>query len=118
MALFRIGCFGFTILTIESPRAFLSQRNCFESIDFIFCFNSTGESAFRWGAELGMSRGLLSETYEVTGHVGACLPVLELRLRGVCFGRGVCWDGLVLIRLLRKGLRNGAYLKMGNFARE
>ena len=54
----------------------------------------------------------------MTGHGGACLPVLELRLRGVCFGRGVCWDGLVLIRLLRKGLRNGAYLKMGNFARE
>ena len=77
MALFRIGCFGFTILTIESPRAFLSQRNCFESIDFIF-FDGTGESAFRCRAELGMSRGLLSETYEVTGHVGACLPVLEL----------------------------------------
>jgi len=50
-------------------------------------------------AELGMSRGLLSEAYEVTGHGGACLPVLELRLRGVCFGRGVCWDGLVLIYL-------------------
>ena len=54
----------------------------------------------------------------MASHGGACLPVLELRLRGVCFGRGVCWDGLVLIRLLRKGLRNGAYLKMGNFARE
>ena len=53
-------------------------------------------------AELGMSRALLSEAYEVTGHGGACLPVLELRLRSVCFGRGVCWDRLVLIRLLRK----------------
>ena len=77
MALFRIGCFLFTILTIESPRAFLSQRNCFESIDFIFCFNSTGESAFRWGAELGMSRVLLSELVRGTDHGGTCLPVLE-----------------------------------------
>ena len=76
MALFRIGCCGFTILTIESPRAFLSQRNCFESIDFIF-FDGTGESAFRCGAGLGMSRVLLSEACEVTGHGGACLPVLE-----------------------------------------
>ena len=117
MALFRIGCFLFTILTIESPRAFLSQRYGFESIDFIF-FDGTGESAFRCRAELGMSRALLSELVRGTDHGGACLPVLELRLRGVCFGRGVCWDGLVLIRLLRKGLRNGAYLKMGNFARE
>ena len=73
MALFRIGCFGFTILTIESPRAFLSQRNCFESIDFIFCFNSTGESAFRWGAELGMSRALLSEACE-RDESCRCLP--------------------------------------------
>ena len=85
---------------------------------FYFFFEGTGESAFRCGAGLGMSRVLLSEACEVTGHGGACLPVLELRLRGVCFGRGVCWDGLVLIRLLRKGLRNGAYLKMGKFARE
>ena len=84
MALFRIGCFFFTILTIESPRAFLSQRYSFESIDFIF-FESAGESAFRWGAKLGMSRGLLSEAYEVTGHGGACLPVLELRPQSVCF---------------------------------
>ena len=38
MALFRIGCFLFTILTIESPRAFLSQRYGFESIDFITDF--------------------------------------------------------------------------------
>ena len=28
-------------------------------------------------AELGMSRALLSEAYEVTGHGGAYLPVLE-----------------------------------------
>ena len=41
-------------------------------------------------------------------HGGACLPVLELRLRGVCFGMGVCWDGLVLIRLLRKVERKGS----------
>ena len=73
MALFRIGCFGFTILTIESPRAFLSQRNCFESIDFIFFFESKGESAFRWGAVLGMSRALLSEACE-SDETGQCLP--------------------------------------------
>ena len=89
MALFRIGCFFFTILTIESPRAFLSQRYSFESIDFIF-FDGTGESAFRWGKGLGMSRVLLSEAYESDRHGGACLPVLELRPRSVCFGRGVC----------------------------
>ena len=41
----------------------------------------------------------------MASHGGACLPVLELRLRGVCFGRGVCWDGLVLIRLQRKAKR-------------
>ena len=64
MALFRIGCFFFTILTIESPRAFLSQRYRFESIDFIFFFERTGESAFRCGAGLGMSRALLSEACE------------------------------------------------------
>ena len=40
MALFRIGCFFFTILTIESPRAFLSQRYSFESIDFIFALKA------------------------------------------------------------------------------
>ena len=34
--LIQIGCFLFNILTIESPRAFLSQRYGFESIDFIF----------------------------------------------------------------------------------
>ena len=73
---------------------------------------------FRGDAGLGMNRVLLSEVCESDRSWRACLPVLELRLRGVCFGRGVCWDGLVLIRLLRKGLRNGAYLKMGNFARE
>ena len=32
---------------------------------------------FRCGAGLGMSKALLSEAYEVTGHGGACLPVLE-----------------------------------------
>ena len=44
---------------------------------FIFFFERTGESAFRWDAGLEMSRELLSEAYEVTGHGGACLPVLE-----------------------------------------
>ena len=72
MALFRIGCFLFTILTIESPRAFLSQRYSFESIDFIF-FESAGESAFRWGAKLGMSRVLLFEVYE-SDRSWRCLP--------------------------------------------
>ena len=72
MALFRIGCFLFTILTIESPRVFLSQRNCFESIDFIF-FDGTGESAFRWDAGLGMSRALLSEACE-RDESWRCLP--------------------------------------------
>ena len=77
MALFRIGCFLFTILTIESPRAFLSQRYNFESIDFIF-FDGTGESAFRWDAELGMSQtGYYSEACESDRSWRACLPVLE-----------------------------------------
>ena len=92
MALFRIGCFGFTILTIESPRAFLSQRNCFESIDFIFCFNSTGESAFRWGAELGMSRALLSEACEC-GESWRCLP----------FGLRTTTTGCVLLKWCVQG---------------
>ena len=91
MALFRIGCFGFTILTIESPRAFLSQRNCFESIDFIFCFNSTGESAFRWGAELGMSRVLLSEACE-RDESWRCLP----SGLGTATTECVLWEGCVL----------------------
>ena len=85
MALFRIGCFGFTILTIESPRAFLSQRYSFESIDFIF-FDGTGESAFRWDAGLGMSRVFLFGACESDRHDGACLPVLILEQRGVCWG--------------------------------
>ena len=63
MALFRIGCFLFTILTIESPRAFLSRRYGFESIDFILP-SMRRESAFRWGAGLAMSQALLSETCE------------------------------------------------------
>ena len=56
---------------------------------FIFFFDGTGESAFRCGAELGMSRVLLSELVRVASHGGACLPVLGLRLRSVCFGRCV-----------------------------
>ena len=60
---------------------------------FYFFFEGTGESAFRWGAGLGMSKALLSETYEVTG-----MAVLAFRswncdhgmcaLEGVCAGRG------------------------------
>ena len=46
-----------------------------------------------------MSRAILSEAYEVTGHGGACLPVLERKKRGGCWGvrkgerldnRGIC----------------------------
>ena len=91
MALFRIGCFGFTILTIESPRAFLSQRNSFESIDFIFCFNSTGESAFRCGTDLGMSRALLSEACE-RDKSWRCLP----SGLGTATTECVLWEGRVL----------------------
>ena len=36
--LIHIGCFGFTILTIESPRAILSQRNCFWINRFYYRF--------------------------------------------------------------------------------
>ena len=36
---------------------------------------------FRGDAGLGMSRVLLSEACEVTGHGGACLPVLKLEKR-------------------------------------
>ena len=44
---------------------------------FYFFFEGTGESAFRWGAELGMSRALLSEACERDESWRACLPVLE-----------------------------------------
>ena len=94
MALFRIGCFDFTILTIESPRAFLSQRNSFESIDFIFCFNSTGESAFRCGTDLGMSRALLSEACE-RDKSWRCLP----SGLGTATTGCVLWKGCVLGRV-------------------
>ena len=40
---------------------------------FYFFFESTGESAFRWGAELGMSRELLSEACE-RDESWRCLP--------------------------------------------
>ena len=40
---------------------------------FIFFFERTGESAFRWRAELGMSRVLLSEAYE-SDRSWRCLP--------------------------------------------
>ena len=90
MALFRIGCFLFTILTIESPRTFLSQRNYFESIDFIF-FEGTGESAFRRGAELGMSRALLSEACE-RDESWWCLP----SGLGTATTECVLWKGCVL----------------------
>lgn len=42
---------------------------------------------------------VLSEACESDRHGGACLPVLELRLRSVCFGRGVCRERLALIRV-------------------
>ena len=94
MALFRIGCFGFTILTIESPRAFLSQRNYFESIDFIFCFNGTGESAFLWDAELGMRRALLSVACE-RDESWRCFP----SGLGTATTECVLWEGCVLGRV-------------------
>ena len=93
MALFRIGCFLFTILTIESPRAFLSQRYSFESIDFIF-FDGTGESAFRWDAGLGMSSVLLSEAYE-SDRSWRCLP----SGLGTATTGCVLWKGCVLGRV-------------------
>ena len=40
---------------------------------FIFFFEGTGESAFRCGAELGMSRALLSEACE-RDESCRCLP--------------------------------------------
>ena len=40
---------------------------------FYFFFEGTGESAFRWGAKLGMSRALLSEACEC-GESWRCLP--------------------------------------------
>ena len=40
---------------------------------FIFFFEGTGESAFRCGAELGMSRALLSEACE-RDESWRCLP--------------------------------------------
>ena len=43
----------------------------------LFFASKERESAFRWGAKLGMSRALLSEAYESDRHGGACLPVLE-----------------------------------------
>ena len=58
------------------PEGFFKPTRRFESIDFIF-FDGTGESAFRWDAELGMSRVLLSEACESDRSWRACLPVLE-----------------------------------------
>ena len=55
--LIHIGCFLFTILTIESPRAFLSQRYGFESIDFILFF-------LRWGGRVRFDGGILSTVKE------------------------------------------------------
>ena len=39
----------------------------------LFFLRRTGESAFRWGAKLGMSRALLSEAYE-SNRAWRCLP--------------------------------------------
>ena len=80
---------------------------------FIFCFESTGESAFRWDAGLGMRRVLLHSACESDRSWRACLPVLELRQRSVCFERRVCRERLVRIRergrgcATRVGLDNG-----------
>lgn len=48
-----------------------------------------------------MSRVLLSEAYEVTGHGGACLPVLERKQRGVC------WEVRKVKRLDKGEIREG-----------
>jgi len=82
--LIHIGCFLFTILTIESPRAFLSQRYGFESIDFILFFLRWGGRVRFDGVQARMSQaGYFSEFVKGTG-----LAVLAFRSwncdNGVC----------------------------------
>ena len=48
--------------------------------------------------------GYFSEFVKGDRHGRACLPVLELRQRSVCFGRGECWERWVLESLLREGV--------------
>ena len=71
---------------------------------FIFCFGSTGESAFRWDAGLGMSRALLSEACE-RDESCRCLPSgLGTSTTECVLWEGCVLGGLVLIRLQRKVL--------------
>ena len=57
---------------------------------FYFFFKSTGESAFRCGAELGMSRALLLEACE-RDKPWRCLPFCL----GTATTEGVLWEGCV-----------------------
>ena len=66
-------------------------------MDFIFCFESTGESAFRWSAGLGMSRVLLFGACE-GDRTWQSLPSglgkgnnEVCALERVCAGRDGCW---------------------------
>ena len=61
---------------------------------FIFFFEGTGESAFRWGAELGMRRALLSEACE-GGGAWQSLP----SSLGTATTECVLWEGCVLGRV-------------------
>ena len=61
---------------------------------FIFFFESKGESAFRWGAELGMSRALLAEACE-RDESWRCLP----SGLGTATTGCVLWKGCVLGRV-------------------
>ena len=72
------------------PEGFFKPTRRFESIDFIF-FDGTGESAFRCGAELGMSRALLSEACE-RDESWRCLP----SGLGTATTECVLWEGCVL----------------------
>ena len=61
---------------------------------FYFFFEGTAESAFRWGAELGMSRELLSEACE-SDRAWRCLP----SGLGTATTGCVLWKGCVLGRV-------------------
>ena len=78
------------VVTIESEEG--RFQSCSVNL-FYFFFERTGESAFRWGAKLGMSRWYSLRLVRVTG-----MEVLAFRswncdygvcaLEGVCAGRG------------------------------
>ena len=71
---------------------------------FIFFFESKGESEFRYGAELGMRRALLSEACE-RDESWRCLPSgLGTATTECVLWEGCVLGGLVLIRLQRKVL--------------